>query len=338
METINVLLTLPFSKDVMEKLSSVSPSLTFHERDVQSVEEIADILSEVDVLYTFSVLPDPSDAPRLRWVQMHTAGVDTLLKHPLYTQSEVMFTSTSGIHVIQMAEYTFAMLLALTHRVPLIVEDQAAARWAEKRWERFMPAELYGATLGIVGYGAIGRQVARIGQAFGMRIIAIKQDVRHLKFQNRYVIPNTGDPDGEIPDRIYPPEALHAFMAECDYVVVMAPLTAKTDYLIDSKVLAAMKPGAILINGARGDVIDEQALITALQDKKLGGAALDVFSIEPLPAESPLWGIPNVIISPHIGGYSPQYDERATDVFAENLRRFVAGEPLINLVERGKDY
>src|SRR5262249_33674530 len=152
-----------------------------------------------------SALPDPADAPRLRWVQMHSAGVDNLLEHPLYAQSEVMFTSTSGIHVIQMAEYVFAMMLALARRVPHILEDQAAAHWADKRWSRFLPTELYGATLGIIGYGAIGRQVARIGQAFGMRVIAIKQDVRSLT-TDRYTLPNTGDPEGEIPDRIYPPE------------------------------------------------------------------------------------------------------------------------------------
>ena len=337
MDTINVLLTVPFSANIMEKLANVSPLLAFTERDARAPEEIADVIAGMDVLYTVSALPAPADAPRLRWAQLHTAGVDHVLDHPLYTQSEVMFTSISGVHAIQMTEYTFAMLLALSRRVPPMLEDQAAARWVEKRWGRFLPTELYGATLGIIGYGAIGRQIARVGQAFGMRVVAIKQNARSLKL-DRYTLPNIGDPDGDIPDRIYPPEALRSFMAECDFVVVMAPLTGKTRHFIDAEALAAMKPGAFLINGARGDVIDEQALITALQEEKIGGAALDVFSVEPLPADSPLWKLPNTIISPHVGGFSPYYDERAADVFAENLRRFVAGEPLINLVERGKDY
>ncbi len=337
METINVLVAVPFPQSIIDKLASVSPALTIHQQEVRTPQEMAEHIREMDVLYTFSVLPDPADAPRLRWVQMHTAGLDHVLAHPLYSDSEVMFTTTSGIHVVQMSEYIFSMILAFAHRLPSILEDQVAVHWTEKRWERFVPDELYDATLGIAGYGSIGRQVARLGQAFGMRVVAIKNDPRHLTL-DRYVVPNTGDPEGEIPDMIYPPEALHPFLAECDYVALIVPLTGRTKHLIDEAALEAMKPSAVLINAARGDVIDEAALIKALKDGKIGGAALDVFSQEPLPSDSPLWKAPRIIISPHVGGFSHHYDERATDLFAENLRRFVAGEPLMNLVERGKDY
>src|SRR5262249_19666045 len=162
-----------------------------------------------------------------------------ILDHPLYTNTEIMFTTTSGIHVVQMAEYAFGMILAFAHKIPQILENQQTAEWPEKRWERFRPFELYGSTLGVVGYGSIGRQVARIGQALGMRVVAVKSDMRHLKL-DRYLLPNTGDPEGEIPDRFYPVKALKTFLTECDYVVVALPLTSATRYLIDAKALEAM--------------------------------------------------------------------------------------------------
>ena len=336
-ETINVLLTIPFNEQVVAKLAAVSPQIAIHQRDARKPEEIADIIKDIDVLYTFSALPMPEDAPRLRWVQMHTAGVDNILDHPLYTNSEVMFTTTSGIHVVQMAEYVFGMILAFAHKIPQMLEDQKAAEWPEKKFERYRPNELYGATLGIIGYGSIGRQVAQIGQAFGMRVVAVKSDMRNLKL-DRFILPNTGDPDGVIPDRYYPIKALKAFLTECDFVVVTLPLTDATHHLITAKALEAMKPSAVLINVARGDIIDEEALVHALHGGKIGGAALDVFNQEPLPADSPLWKLPNTIISPHISGNSLHYDERSADVFAENLRRFLAEKPLVNLVERGRDY
>ncbi len=336
-ETINVLLTIPFNEQIIAKLAAVSPEIAIHQRDARKPEEIADLIKDIDVLYTFSALPMPEDAPRLRWVQMHTAGVDNILDHPLYTNSEVMFTTTSGIHVVQMAEYVFGMILAFAHKIPQMLEDQRSAEWPEKKFERYKPFELYGATLGIIGYGSIGRQVARIGQAFGMRVVAVKSDMRNLKLE-RFILPNTGDPEGEIPDRYYPIKALRSFLTECDFVVIALPLTDATHHLITAKALEAMKPSAMLINVARGDVIDEEALAHALQGGKIGGAALDVFNQEPLPADSPLWKLPNTIISPHVSGYSPHYDERSADVFAENSRRFLAEEPLINLVERSRGY
>jgi phosphoglycerate dehydrogenase-like enzyme len=170
-----------------------------------------------------------------------------------------------------------------------------------------------------------------------MKVLAIKRDVRILA-DERYAEPGIGDPDGEIPDRIYPPQALHSFLKECDYVVLTIPLTSDTHHMIDAAALSVMKPHAVLINVGRGDVVDEQALLVALVQGTIGGAALDVFSEEPLPMSSPLWQLPNVIISPHISGFTPHYDERATDIFAENLRRYVADEPLLNVVDRDRDY
>lgn len=337
MEKINVLVAMPFPDELIQKLADVSPDLAITRREARSAEDIQDIIGEMDVLYGWQGYPQPDDAPRLRWVQLHSAGIDHILEHPLYAQTEIMFTTTSGIHAIQMAEYVFAMILALAHRVPRMVEDQSAIHWPEDRWGRYVPVELFGSSIGIVGYGSIGRQIARLADAFGMRVLATKRNTRSLHHEG-FSIPDTGDPEAEIPERIYPPEALHSFLAECDYVVITTPLTSQTHHLIDESALGAMKHNAILVNVSRGDVVDESALVKAIEGNKIGGAALDVYSQEPLPPESPLWKLPNVLLSPHVSGFSDHYDRRAVEVFAENLRRFLNEEPLLNLVERGRDY
>lgn len=338
METINVLVTMPFPEPLIEKLANVSPRLSVSQVPAEDADELAEAIEEVDVIYALEALPQPEDAPRLKWVQLHSAGVDHLLEHPLYTNSEVMFTTTSGIHAIPMAEYVLTQMLAFSHHLPRMMEDKASGNWPKGRWKRYVPSELSGATVGVVGYGSVGRQVARLARAFGMKVLALKRDVRRLADDNAFTMPGVGDTEGEIPDRIYPPEALHSFLGECDYVVLTLPLNRATHHMIDAAALAAMKPTAVLINVARGGVVDEAALIEALENKTIAGAGLDVYENEPLPDDSPFWKLPSVIMSPHISGFTPHYDDRATDVFVENLRRFVAGEPLINLVDRAHDY
>lgn len=338
MDSINVLITMPFEPALIGKLQAVSPRLNVTLREAKTAEDIADLIPETEILYTWSALPNPGDAPRLRWVQLHSAGVDSFLDHPLYTNSDLIFTTTSGIHAVPMAEYVISMVLAFAHRLPEMTEDKLSAIWPKERWNRYLPKELYGSTMGIIGYGSIGRQIARLARAFGMNVLAIKRDLRHLEETNTYRLEETGDPSGEIPDRIYPPEALHSFLRKCDFVAITLPLTPKTRQMIDAPAIASMKSDAVLINVARGDVIDQATLIEALQQRRIGGAALDVFATEPLPPDSPIWTLPNVIQSPHIAGLTPHYYERAADLFAENLRRFIAGEPLINQVERSKGY
>ncbi len=337
MEKINILVTMPFPQPLIDKITRVSPSLAVTQHEARTAEEITDIVGEVEVIYTWQAIPLAENAPNLRWVQLHSAGADAILQHPLYLQGEVVFTTANGIHAIPMAEYAMAQILAFAHRLPQMFEDKAHLAWSKGRWDRYVPSELHGATLGIVGYGSIGRHVARLAQAFGMRVLAVKRDARKLA-NERYVVQGVGDPEGELPDRIYPPQALHSFLSECDYVVLTVPLTSQTRHLVDAAALAAMKPNAILINIARGDVVDEQALVAALEQGKIGGAALDVFAEEPLPEGHPFWKLPNVIISPHVGGFTPHYDDRATDIFAENLRRHIAGEPLLNVVDRSRGY
>lgn len=338
MESVNVLVTEPFPAALIEKLENVSPRIIVVQHAVEDANQLGDAIEAADVLYTSAALPEPGEAPRLRWVQLHYAGVDHILRHPLFTGSDVTFTTASGIHSVNMAEYVLAQVLAFSHHLERMWEDKRDRVWTDERWNRYTPRELRGATLGVVGYGSIGREVARLAQAFGMAVLAVKHDLRNLANDHTYCLPGTGDQEAEIPDRIYPVEALHSFLKECDYVVLTVPLTDATRHLIDADALSAMKPSAFLINVARGQVVDEAALTAALKQGRIAGAALDVFEEEPLPSDSPLWELPNVVISPHISGFTPHYDERATDLFAENLRRFITGEPLLNVVNRSSGY
>lgn len=337
METINVVATLSFTAAQLDKLSSVSPRLKVTQITTRNASDLAAVLPDVHVIYTLYALPQPGEAPQLKWVQLHSAGVDHVLDHPLFLNEEVAFTTTSGIHAVPMAEYALAQILAFAHRLPAMFEDKAVKHWTKDRWARYVPAELRGTTIGIVGYGSIGREIARLAAAFGMHVLALKRDVRQLD-EDGFTLPGVGDPSGEIPDRIYPAGALHSFLDECDYVVLTVPLTSETRNLINAEALAHMKPEAVLINIARGEIVDEAALVEALRDGKIKGAALDVFAEEPLPEDSPFWELPNMIVSPHVSGFTPYYDERATDLFAENLRRFIAGEPLLNQVNRVRAY
>jgi phosphoglycerate dehydrogenase-like enzyme len=211
---------------------------------------------------------------------------------------------------------------------------QTRGEWPSQRWRKFVPEELRGATVGVVGYGSIGREIGRLAHAFGMRVLGARRGAE--SGSPRYELPAlTG---GDEPDRLYTPDQLAEMLRECDYVVLTVPYTSATHHLIDRRALRAMKPTAVLINVARGPVVDEAALVHALRERWIAGAALDVFEQEPLAEDSALWGMDNVIVSPHVAGFTPHYDDRATALFAENLRRYLGGEPLLNLVERGREY
>lgn len=337
MDEIRVLVTHPFDSELIEKLTNVSPRLEIMQRDVDSYEQIADLMPGIDVMYGIRALPPPEEAATLKWVQLHFAGIDRLLDNPLYTDSDVIFTTASGIHSVTMAEYTLAGMLALSHHLPRMLEDKAAHNWPQDRWDRYVPRELRGATLGIIGYGSIGREIARLASALGMTVLAMKRDLRNLE-EDGYTLPGTGDPEATIPERLYPPAARKSFLGACDYVVLTLPLTPDTYHFIDAEALSAMKDTAVLINISRGGVVDQAALVEALTNRTIGAAVLDVYEEEPLPEDSPLWDLPNALLSPHVSGFTPLYDARATDLFAENLRRYVVGEPLLNVVDRATDY
>jgi len=326
---------MPFSEPQLDRLRAVSPELR-----VARAEPATADYSRTEVLYAGAPPRDVGRAPRLTWVQLHMAGVNALYDHPLYTQSAITLTTTSGVHAATIAEYAITMLLALAHRVPTMVEWQRRGGWPPdaQRWPLFVPTEVRGATLGVVGYGSIGRELARMATtAFGMRVLACKRDPSRRE-DTGYCAPGTGDPDGRLPEAWFPPEKLHDLLARSDVVVMAAPLTKETHAMLGAAELAGMKPSAYFINVGRGATVDEGALAAALRARRLAGAAIDVFAQEPPPAGHPLYSLDNVIVSPHVSGFLPSYDDRCAELFAENLRRYLAGAPLLNVVDRTMGY
>ncbi len=320
-----------------QRVQNVSPRLVV--QNVESAREINEALTP-DTEVVFGGGGDlPLDrAPGLRWVQIQSAGADHLIRTPLW-QSDVTITSANGVHTVQLAEYVLAMLLAHGHHLPRMQRAQAQHQWADhKERDQLLPRELRGATVGIVGYGAIGREVARLSMAFGMRVLATARTTDGAHGYDGWTPPGTGDADGTLPERFYTLDQLPDMLAQCDAVVLALPMGERTRHVLNADSLAALPPHALVVNIGRGGLIDQAALVEALQNGRLGGAALDVTDPEPLPADSPLWDMPNVIITPHIGGLSPHYTDRAVDLFTANLGRYVAGEPLFNVVDREQGY
>jgi phosphoglycerate dehydrogenase-like enzyme len=256
-------------------------------------------------------------AKNLKWLQLASAGVEHAMM-PELVESDIVVTNAAGVYGIPIAEHVIGMMLALTRRIPAMVRQQDAREWKETSG-----TELYEGTVLVLGLGGIGREVARRCRGMGMRVLATRRR------------PENPDPDAE---HVYGHDELDAALPQADWLIVCAPATPETRSIIGQRQLDLMKPGARIVNIARGSLIDEQALIEALRDGRLAGAALDVFEEEPLPAESPLWSLPNVLVSPHTSGSSPRSVERAQNLFLENLRRYQADEDLLNVVDKQAGY
>jgi phosphoglycerate dehydrogenase-like enzyme len=338
-DAIQVLMVTAAAVDeaALGRVRAVSPRVRLETRVAPSVAKLDETWPGFRVLYTASDLPRPEQMPDLDWVQGHFAGVDQLLTAGSPLLQRVKLTTSSGIHATPMSEYALTMMLAFAHRLPQMAADQARAYWAETRWTDYVPGELRGKTLGILGYGSVGREMARLATALGMRVLALKRE-HGQKADTGWRIPGLGDPEGVLPERYYTADELPDLLAEADYILLTLPLTDATRHLINRQSLAAMKRSAVLVNVGRGGLVDEPALIEALQGGVIRGAGLDVFEEEPLPPDSPLWSMPNVIVSPHISGFSPVYDQRAMDLFAENMRRYLRGERMVNLVDLSGGY
>lgn len=295
-----------------------------------SLEGLADSdLADVEVLLRGPLPAGIFDrliarCPRLMWVHSATAGVERVLT-PAALERGLAITNARGVFSDPIAEYVLLMILAVSRRLPQLLELQR-----ERTWQPLESRELSDVTVGIVGLGSIGRRVAQLALAFGSRVVAVRRDVAG---EARGV----GEAEGGIAE-ILPPERLPELMAQSDFVVLALPLTANTDSLFDSQLLAQAKPGAWLINVARGHLIDERALIRALREGPLGGAVLDTFREEPLPPDSPLYELPNVIVTPHTSWSSSGVLDRSVELFCHNLERFRRGEPLLNLVDPDAGY
>ena len=337
-EKIDVLISINISEELLAKLQSVSQRLNVHINRANHVDEISpEVWATAEVLYTGRVIPPPELAPNLRWIQFHFAGIDHAREAPIIRREGLVATTMSGASASQVAEYILMMLLALGHRLPDMIDHQRKSIWPKDRWDRFLPIELRGSTVGIVGYGSIGRQVARLLQPFGARVFATKRDVMHPDDLG-YSINGLGDPHGDYVHRLYPGEALRSMAKVVDFLVITVPLSDSTRDLVDQEVFQVMKETSFIIDTSRGGVVNQIALINALKEKRIAGAALDVFPEEPLSVDNPLWKLPNVIITPHISGSTRYYDERAMELFSENLRRYLEDQPLLNQVIIGLGY
>jgi phosphoglycerate dehydrogenase-like enzyme len=339
-DKINVLVTLKADEALIDRLQAIAPRLNIMHHPAHTATEIPpDVWDEVEVLFTGNVFPDTEMAPRLRWVQVISAGVDRLRDNPLFENQSIKLTTTSGMHAVTMAEYALALMLYFAHGLPQLQDWQASHQWPKNSGAVYEVRMLRGATLGIIGYGSIGRELARLARSFGMEILATKRNAMNPgNGRGDYAEPGTGDPDGAICHRLYPSQALKSMLRECDYVVVLTPRTPETENLLDADAIGAMKTGAVLVNMARGGIVDEAALIAALESGNLRGAAFDVFEEEPLPEDHPLWDAPNLIISPHIAGVMPDYLVRAADIFAENLEHYLNRRELLNIVDWERGY
>lgn len=252
-------------------------------------------------------------SPRVRWVHTRAAGLDRVL-FPELVESPVTLTNGSGVFSAPLAEFAMAGILFFAKNLRAMVRNQEAGEWVQVE-----VAEIAGQTVGIVGYGDIGRTAAARARALGMRVLAVK---RHA-----------GGEEG-----VFGPERLTDVLKEADYIVVSTPLTPQTHGLIGVAEFAAMKPNAVVINLGRGPVIDEQAMVQALRDRRIRGAVLDVFDQEPLPAGHPFYGMENVLLSPHCADHTPDWLERAMQFFLDNFERFRNGEALRNVVDKRLGY
>lgn len=269
------------------------------------------LLARAEVVWDFAPVPGASPfdlSPQLKWVQTTSAGVGQYVKRLGVAESDLIVTTASGVHAEPLTEFVFAVMLYHEKRFALLQRDKQA-----KVWQRYASGELAGKTIAIIGPGRIGREIARIASAFGITV---------------HAMPRTFNPDRAAElgaDRVFARDELHELLGGADYVVLCTPHTPDTEGLIGAPEIAAMKPGVVLVNIARGVVIDEDAMTEAIRSGHIALAGLDVFRVEPLPATSPLWDLPNVIINPHSASTAPSENAKITAIFCRNLRLYLDG-------------
>lgn len=316
----------------LDRLRREFPDIEFVYRP--NYDNIEHYIGDADIIVAASLRPEQFRvAKKLRWIYSTAAAVHQMF-FPALINSDVILTNASEVHGHCVAQHVIALIFAAARRIDVAVRYQQKCFWGqEDLWQQHpRPREVDGATLGLVGVGAIGRNVARMASALGMRVVVVRE---HLQRGVDWLPPDS-------PERarhaVYGSDQLHRMLNEADFVVLAAPTTDRTQRLINAERLSRMRPDAWLINVGRGALVDEAALVQALRNKTIGGAALDVFDSEPLPADSPLWAFENVIITPHIAGMTDKIWDRQFEFFSKNLHRFLDGKPLLGVVDKSKGY
>ncbi|TVY65703.1 D-2-hydroxyacid dehydrogenase [Lachnellula suecica] len=355
-EHILCLIPLKVDPAILESIKKRHPNVDFTVREVgfdktQALDpSIPDeLLKEITILVTLFKFPKPELAKKLKLVHLVSAGADRLASVPLWKETEIPFTNSSGVHGPQIAEWVILQILSASHKERIMVEWQKKHIWG-KGAELGVVRDGVGQRLGVLGYGAIGRQAGRVARALGLDVIAYTAGPRKTpesKKDRGYIVPGTGDPDGLIPSEWYSgldKASLHTFLkADIDILLVAVPLTPETRHFLAAPEFEILgKKNAFILNIARGPIIQQDDLIAALKKPEaeggLRGAALDVTDPEPLPADSELWDLKNVAITPHISGLGTLYAQRSFEILERNLTNLENGSKLINVVDRKKGY
>jgi len=305
-----------------ERLAKEFPAFAVAQRN--SYHEVEENIAEVEVLFAASLSPRQFQAAKkLRWVHSPSAAVHQFMFRE-FVDTDVLLTNSSQVHAPVVAEHVMAVIFALAKKIPAATRLARERLWGQEAIWRLGPRDIAGATLGLVGLGGIGRNVAKNASSLGMRVLAVREH------------PERERPAGV--HEVFPSAKLPELLSESDYVVLSAPLTPETTGMIGRRELAAMKADASLVNVGRGPLVDERALVDALREQKIAGAALDVFDQEPLPSDSPLWSLENLLITPHTAGMSGQMWEHHYSLFRENLGRYLRGQPLLGRVDKQQGY
>jgi glyoxylate/hydroxypyruvate reductase A len=335
-----VLIASPLEPEHIEEIRAVDPRIDLlHDPDLlprpryvadhggapktrtpEQESRFLEMLGRAEVVFDFPAgyaRDLPKVAPRLRWLQATSAGIGQFVQRSGLDRTDIMFTTASGVHSRPLADFCLMAMLMFAKDYFRMERDRTM-----QRWQRYSGQELTGKTLALVGLGRIGQEIARHGKRMDMRVVGIRR--------------SGGPVDGV--DKLFAREDLHAMLREADFLVLAAPHTPETETIVGESELAVMKPSAVLINVGRGALVDENALIRALERKQLAGAALDVLREEPPAVDSPLWDMPNVILSPHSASTVAQENARITEIFCDNLRRYLSGEPLRNVLDKQKLY
>lgn len=326
MTIVRVHVATPMADDQLRQIGAVSSRVRLSYRPATPYvrpPEVDPELRDAEVLLGYHAYFAMEQAPRLRWLQLSSDGVDHLRGKPIM-RSHVTITN-ARVFATPISEFVFASILSWAYRFPRAREEfQRGRRYPRDQWVEYLSQEIAGRTLAVIGYGSIGQRLATIAHAFGMNVIATRRSVAKPAVVDRV--------------EVYPAGSLLDVLARGDVVVVCLPLTDETEGIIGEAQLRAMKRDSYLVSVGRGKIIDEAALLRALREKWISGAGLDVFAERPLPPESPFFDLPNVIMTPHMAGVSDGYARRGPALFRENLRRYITGEPLLYVVDKENGY